>query len=128
VGYEIAAWIPPGVADEAERWLVAYRRLCAPLSDEDAIRLLAKLRMTIVKKGDDPDWPLILDMWLEDLADFPGDIVLWAVGYWRRNEKFWPTWSEFLRLLERRTEQRKAAMDALRTIIDRGRASQEAAE
>jgi hypothetical protein len=127
IEHEIAAQVPPGTAELAERLLAQYQRLCAPMARSDLAYLLGKLRLSVAKKHDEEfDWKMILDVWLDDLSHYPADIVLWALGYWHRNEKWWPIWCEFMPLLERRTEQRKAAMDALRTIIDRGRASQEA--
>jgi hypothetical protein len=130
VEHEIVAEVPAEAAELADRLLAQYRQLCAPMARTDLAYLLGRLRLSVVKKHDEEfDWKTILDVWLDDLSQYPADIVVWALGYWHRNEKWWPIWCEFLPLLERRTEQRKAVMDALQTIIARGRASrQEAAE
>lgn len=121
VGYDIAPVIAADVVEQARIYWRAYRDLCAPLDEPGLARALVGMRdMTIRRAEEEQDWQITLENWLDELRHYPADIVLWAMGYWRRNERWWPTWSEFKRLLDRRVGQRIAAMDALKTIGERG--------
>lgn len=121
--YDVAPVIPVETVELARQYWAAYRELCAPLDEASLARALLGLRdMTIRKAEEGADWQVTLENWLDELRNYPADIVLWAIGFWRRNERFWPTWSEFKQLLDRRVAQRFACMDALQRIGERGRA------
>lgn len=121
--YDVAPVIPVETVELARQYWAAYRELCAPLDETSLARALLGLRdMTIRKAEEGADWQVTLENWLDELRNYPADIVLWAIGFWRRNERFWPTWSEFKQLLDRRVAQRVACMDALQQIGERGRA------
>lgn len=125
-GYEITSDVPTEAAEEARNRWKAFRQLCAPLRADDILRELTRLMVNSAKRqGEDIDTQIILETWLDDLSDYPADIVLWAFGFWRRNEKFWPTWCEFKALLDRRVEQRRAIMSALEEIGRRAVAGKE---
>lgn len=127
--YEIAAVVSAETVDLARTYWRAYRDLCAPLDEASLARLLLGLRdMTIRKAEEGADWQVTLENWLDELRPYPGDIVLWALGFWKRNERFWPTWSEFKYLLDRRVAARTACMDALKRIGEMGQAQARAAE
>ena len=118
-----AEGIPVETVELARQYWAAYRDLCAPLDETSLARALLGLRdMTIRKAEEGSDWQVTLENWLDELRHYPADIVLWAIGFWRRNERFWPTWMEFKQLLDRRVAQRVACMDALQRIGERGRA------
>lgn len=115
--FEVAANIPADAVDEARMRWKAFQRLCAPLDGDDLLRELTRLMVNCARREtEDMDTRIILDTWRRDLADYPADIVLWAFGFWRRNERFWPTWCEFKALLDRRVAQRRAIMAALEEI------------
>lgn len=121
--YDVAAVIPVETVELARQYWAAYRDLCAPLDETSLARALLGLRdMTIRKAEEGSDWQVTLENWLDELRHYPADIVLWAIGFWRRNERFWPTWMEFKQLLDRRVAQRVACMDVLQRIGERGRA------
>ena len=121
--YDVTPVVPVETVEVARQYWTAYRELCAPLDETSLARALLGLRdMTIRKAEEGADWQVTLENWLDELRNYPADIVLWAIGFWRRNERFWPTWSEFKHLLDRRVAQRVACMDALQQIGERGRA------
>lgn len=122
-GYDVSPVVPVETVEMARTYWAAYRDLCAPLDEASLARALLGLRdMTIRKAEEGADWQVTLDNWLDALAPYPADIVLWAIQFWRNCERFWPTWTEFKQLLDRRVTQRQACMDALRQIGERGRA------
>lgn len=130
VGYEIAAAIPAETVDMARTYYRAYRDLCAPLDETGLTHALLRLRDRTVRRAEDGvDWQITLENWLDSLAPYPADMVLWALGYWGNVERFWPTWAEIKSLLDRRVAQRRACMDALKSIGERGQvATRSAAE
>jgi hypothetical protein len=120
-GYDVALVIPVETVELARTYYRAYRDLCAPMDEAGLARALLGLRdMTIRKAEEGADWQITLENWLDALRPYPADIVLWAIQFWRNCERFWPTWTEFKMLLDRRVAQRRACMDALRQIGERG--------
>lgn len=120
-GYTISPAVSAETVEMARNYYRAYRDLCAPLDEDSLARELLKLRVTTIRRAEEGhDWQLTMEAWLDELRPYPADIVLWALGFWRRCEKFWPTWSEFQMLLDRRVSQRRACMDALEQIGRRG--------
>lgn len=127
--YEITLFVPAGVAPLARAQWAIYRDLCAPMEDADLARALLRLReMTIRKAEEGSDWQFTMDCWLDELQHYPADIVLWAIDFWKKCERFWPSWAEFKALLDRRVSQRRACMDALRQIGERSGSMASAAE
>jgi hypothetical protein len=115
--YDIAAVIPPEAIAQAGRCLAAYRQLCAPLDVRDLVVGLTRLRKkTIRRNEEDTDWKLTLDVWIDELRHYPGDIVLWALGFWGRNERFFPIGNDLQRLIEPKVIERRALMEALERI------------
>lgn len=124
VGYDVALVVSAETVEMARTYYRAYRDLCAPLDEAGLARALLGLRdMTIRKAEEGADWQVTLDNWLDALRPYPADIVLWAIQFWRNCERFWPTWTEFKGLLDRRVSQRRACMDALQAIGERGQAA-----
>jgi hypothetical protein len=116
---------PPAEAvAEARQQLAVYREVCRPLHEDDLAVELTKLReVTKASREAGHDWSIGLDVMLDELSTYPADLVLWAIRFWRRNEKWWPTPSELHGLIERRNCGRKAIMDGLRRLIEFGEAA-----
>lgn len=109
---------------QARLGLTAYEELCRPLADKDLAEELTRLRnVTKAAREDDTDFAVGLDTMMDELASKPADLVLWAIRFWRRNEKFYPTPSELHSLIERRLTGRRAIMDGLRRMIGFGERS-----
>ena len=56
---------------------------------------------------------LTMAAYAEYLAEYPADVVIDALRWWARVEKWWPAWSELKELLDRRVIRRKALRKAL---------------
>lgn len=125
-GYPTSYEVSPHLAsidtvELARTYWRAYRDLCAPLNETSLARELLRLRdMTIRKAEEGVDWQVTLDNWLDVLAPYPADIVLWAINFWLNNERFWPAWAEFKNLIDRRVAARAACMGALQRIGELG--------
>lgn len=112
---------PPEVVAQARLALTGYRELCRPLAEEDLAMELNRLRaVTVARRDDQTDFAIRLDTLMDELALYPADLVLWAIRFWRRNEKYFPTPYELHLLIERRLGGRRAIMEALETLVARG--------
>jgi len=115
--YDIAPVVSPEAVAQARRCLAVYRQLCAPLDDRDLAVELTLLREKTVRRNEqETDWKLTLEVWAEDLAPYPADIVLWALRFWRRNERFFPVGNDLQRLIEPKVIERRALMEALEKL------------
>lgn len=120
IRYRIAKELPADAGETAAIWLNCYREQCAPLDEQGLLQELLRLRQRVISRAQQgADTQLMLETWLEDLRPYPADMVIWALGYWGRNERFWPAWSEIHLLLERRVRQRQAVITALEEIVRR---------
>lgn len=109
---------PDEVVAIARRALAAYEELCRPLADRDLAEELTRLRSTAkAARETDQEFGVGLDTMMDELARYPADLAVWAIRFWRRNEKFYPAPSELHQLIERRLTGRNAIMDALRRMI-----------
>lgn len=112
---------PREVVAQARLALTAYRELCRPLAETDLAMELNRLCAVTVARREDPmDFAIRLDTLMDELANCPADLVLWAIRFWRRCEKFCPAPSELHLLIERRLGGRKAIMEALEKLIANG--------
>ena len=120
-GYEIRSDVPAEAAAQAAKGLKFYQQLCAPLHDQDLARELCRLRtMLAVRAETELDWQFKLHSYMEELEEYPADIVVQVLRYWGRNEKWWPTWAELHDLLERRVRTRLACIHALDRVARSG--------
>ena len=55
-------------------------------------------------------------IYADDLAEYPQDVVVGALRYWAKNEKWWPAWAELKALLDARVNRRLALIEALRRV------------
>jgi hypothetical protein len=116
----------PLAVSEARLALAAYRELCRPLDDEDLAVALTKLREVLPsQRKTDHEFAVGLDAMMDDLAKEPADLLLWAIGFWRRCERWYPVPADLLNLIERRKTGRQAIMSALERLIAFGEAAAE---
>lgn len=109
---------PPAEAIlEARSTLADYEELCRPLAVEDIAVRLAEMR-TMLKsaKAGEVDMTVSIHGMMRELSPYPADLVLWALAFWQKTERFYPTPSEIHGLIERRYGGRQAIMAALRKL------------
>jgi hypothetical protein len=74
---------------------------------------LAKLRLR-TKSSDPPEFlNAQLNLYADDLAEYPADVVVDALRSWGRRETFWPSAAELIGECDRRVLRRKRLRDAL---------------
>jgi hypothetical protein len=111
---------PADAIREARVRLADYEQLCRPLAESDLLVELGQLRSVTKAAGSDATSMSVgFDAMADELAHYPADLVLWALRFWRRTEKFYPTPAELHLLIERRYGGRQAIMGALRKLADK---------
>lgn len=100
-------------ADVAEA-LMQTNATLIPVPGEVVKAELARLKVTTKSRAESgDDLKLTLAAYAEYLAEYPADVVVDALRWWARNEKWWPAWAELKELLDRRVRRRKALKLAL---------------
>jgi hypothetical protein len=116
-GYDVPAVVPAEAVAQAGRCLAAYRAMCAPMDERDLAVELYRLRQKTIRRNEQElDWQVALDVWLDELAVYPADIVLWALRFWGRNERFFPIGNDLQRLIEPKVTERRVLMEALEKL------------
>ena len=99
-------WVPPVALSEVEASelpdaLAKFAQLLEPAQSDAARELLSRLAINCrLEEMPEKMWRIHLDDYVADLSDVPEDLIAEACRRWRRREKFWPTISEFLPLVE----------------------------
>ena len=87
-----------------------------PLSPEKMAEELTKLNAkTKIKKEDEVDLEIRVAAYVEELAQYPGEAVIWALRRWSETKDgtFWPAWKGLYELLEARVAERMLMLEAL---------------
>ena len=95
---------------EIEKWT----RSLESSTPDHVMAELTKLAI-VVRMPNDVDAAPMLRLYLEDLAEYPPDVLAEACRQWRRTEKFFPTIAELIALMRPRVAHRR---DMLRLAHD----------
>ena len=115
-------WVPPVAlsedqASELEGALAKFAQLLEPAQPDAARELLSRLAMNLrLEAMPEKAWRMHLDDFVADLGDVPDDLIAEACRLWRRREKFWPTISEFLALVEPELARRRRTFRRLEVL------------
>ena len=115
-------WVPPVAlsedqASELEGALAKFAQLLEPAHPDAARELLSRLAMNLrLEAMPEKAWRMHLDYFVADLGDVPKDLIGKACDLWRRREKFWPTISEFLALIEPELGRRRRTLRRLQVL------------
>ncbi len=94
-----------------------HERAMMPAPQSDVLMALARLRaMTRAPQAGDDDLKFSLGVYAEELAAYPGDVVLSALKDWPRRSMWWPSWHELRGGLEDLTVERRSRLEALRRL------------
>ncbi len=115
-------WVPPVALSEVEASalpdaLAKFAQLLEPAHPDAARELLSRLAMNLrLEAMPEKAWRMHLDYFVADLGDVPEDLIAAACRLWRRREKFWPTISEFLALVEPELARRRRTLRRLQVL------------
>ncbi len=72
--------------------------------------------LTKRRREDQGDTQLMIAAYVEKLAPYPGEAVVWALRKWpeTKDGKWWPAWAELHEMLEGRVAERRLMLEALR--------------
>jgi hypothetical protein len=112
IGYDLPAELD---AAQARTLLERFESALPPVTIE---RLAAELtRVRLLTKGrnlDETDAELTVQAFAEELAEYPGQLVIEVLRYWPRSRQWFPTWQEFQELLRLKGGRMLAMIEALR--------------
>jgi|GEM_PF-3086315 len=91
---------------------------CRPMPQREIARLVQKMILTMpMKNMDDFDKAAIIAIYVEDLEEYPADVVEYVLKTIRRSNKFFPTWAELYENLELWGRRRLLLKDAIERAI-----------
>lgn len=99
-----SGYLPPACLDERQKSdlgdaLVTIETSLIPATNDELLRSLGSL-VAVCRMEDrrESEWAVVFEVFAEDLADYPPDIIAETCRKWRREQKFFPTIAEFLGL------------------------------
>ncbi len=103
--------IPPEDLPDA---IAAVRRGLVTCDGDLARQELVRLRVsTKSRDADEIELTLMLQVYGELCCEYPADVVISALRYVGRTEKFWPALSELKQELDRRVRKRRSLLRVL---------------
>lgn len=98
-----------------ERELQAARQLVgrylAPAAESRIKMELARLRVSTKARAEsDGDLAMMFQVFAEECAEYPADVVVWALRGWARTEIFYPSLAELRERLQRGARRRRSLM------------------
>ena len=100
---------------EVKSELERFKKLLAPAEKDFTAACLYRMgKMTHLKDGLDET----IKSFLEELIDVPADILELACRQWYRNNKFFPTLSELLEIIQEPLFQRRKIFARLQTLLN----------
>lgn len=111
LGYRLDGAVPAG--DLALARQMIGQHLCS--SEEGLIkRELARLRVSTKARAEtDDDLAMGFQVLAEECAEYPPDVVVWALRGWARMETFYPSLAEIRDRLQRGVARRRSMMNAV---------------
>jgi hypothetical protein len=123
MGYHPPAAVDLAAVREAGDYAAAVRETCHPLEAVAILQELVKMRVKVGQRAQgDMDTQLQLQAYVEELSEYPADIVLETLRLWPKMSKWWPAWEELKKPLDLRTRQRAGFLSALEDLAERGAA------
>lgn len=108
-GYRLVSPIPDAERDAA---IEVAEAMLQPAPEAAIARELGRLRLLTVSRDIGQDLTLMLAAYVDELRAYPGDAVRDVLRGWAG--RFWPSWDELRRELDRITTPRRALLDALK--------------
>jgi hypothetical protein len=109
--------VPAALRNALPAVIQAHEAALAPSEPGFIVAHLAKLQAAFPNTGRDADsWKHFGQMAIEDLGEFPPDILLEAMRQHRRQSKFFPAISELREIAESLTEARQFYIERMRQL------------
>ena len=105
-----------GTAAAKETARTVIDRTMIPLPAKKMAQELTKMNaLTKRRKEDRVDTELLVAAYVEKLAPYPGEAVIYVLRKWPETTdgKWWPAWSDLYEMLEYRVGERRLMLEAL---------------
>lgn len=109
----------PEILEARRKVLEISRPLCRQLLMDELYRTRVLMSRSA---SSDEQFDLTAEIYADELRAYPGDIVIDALREVTRSYKWWPAWSEVLKIIERRARPRRALLAALAELARRAEA------
>ena len=110
-GYQMTKEVSQQDKDTAIKML---DKALEPLPSKTILQELTRLKLkTMARNMTTEELSLQLAVYVDELSEYPADIVVKVLRDWPRNSKWWPTWHELDIELRWRTNRRQYKLDAL---------------
>ena len=105
VGYSLEAPCP---IDDIKTAIAVIDEFSAPLPANEITKLLAKMFVKTKRKADDQlSQDLMFAAYIEELVEWPADLVVEVLTKWPRQSMWWPSWHELYEELSWRDKRSK---------------------
>ena len=105
-----------GTTEEKSMARTVIDRTMIPLPAKKMAQELTKMNaLTKRRKEDRVDTELLVAAYVEKLAPYPGEAVIYVLRKWPETQdgKWWPAWSDLYEMLEYRVGERRLILEAL---------------
>lgn len=103
-GMEATKHIPQ---DDVCKAIMIINDICAPAQKKEIVAALGAIKLTTISRNlSSEDLSIAIAAYSNSLMKYPADAVVDALHYWSENEKFWPSLSELVAQVQRRTRRR----------------------
>ncbi len=108
----------PNASDqEINAAVVIVERFMRPAPEGTIKQELARLRVSTKARADDEgNTAMGFQVFAEECAGYPEDVVIWALRSWARIETFYPSLAEIRDRLQRGVRRRQSLLRALRNV------------
>lgn len=111
LGYRLEGAVPAGDLELARQMIGQH--LC-PAEVGLIKRELARLRVSTKSRAEtDDDLAMGFQVLAEECAEYPPDVVMWALRSWAKQETFYPSLAEIRDRLQRGVKKRRQLMQAI---------------
>lgn len=104
--------------DELREALAQVQQATQPLPDERIVLEINKLKVRCRMRAEQQeDMQMLIACMLDDLSEYPADVVVDVLKAWPRRSPWWPSWNELYEQLERKSAPRLAIRDVIKQAI-----------
>ncbi|MGI9484983.1 MAG: hypothetical protein ACR2RF_03690 [Geminicoccaceae bacterium] len=103
---------------ELREALVQVDQATQPLPDERIVLEINKLKVRCKMRAEQQeDMQMLIACLLDDLSEYPADVVVDVLKAWPRRSPWWPSWNELYEQLERKSAPRRAIRDVIKHAL-----------
>lgn len=122
-GYVLSYHLPAVIEateEDLRGALVEVDMAMQTLPDEGMVMEINKLKVRCKMRAEQQeDLEIIIACMIDDLSEYPADVVMGVLKEWPRLSPWWPSWNELYERLERKASPRRAMRDVIKVALQR---------